>query len=64
MLEIFDDSGPWIAGIGRLINVSSVGVCFSSVKSFAKGEKIRGRLRLLKEGVLDINGHVIWSAKM
>jgi hypothetical protein len=63
VLELFDSSGQMIAGIGRLVNVSSVGVCFSCVKPLAQGEKIQGRLRLLKEGFLDIKGHVVWIRK-
>jgi hypothetical protein len=63
VLEILDESGRVIAGIGRLVNVSMVGACFSSTQSFAKGEEIRARLRLLREGVLKISGHVVWSRK-
>jgi hypothetical protein len=63
VLEIFDDSGHLIAVIGRLVNVSSVGLCFSSVRSMAIGAKIHARLRLLKEGKLDIEGRIVWVKK-
>jgi hypothetical protein len=63
VLELFDSSGQLMAGVGRLVDVSSVGICFSCVKPLAKGEKIQGRLRLLKEGFLDIKGHVVWVRK-
>jgi hypothetical protein len=63
VLEIFDTKGHVIAGIGRLVNFSMVGACFSSTEPFSKGAKINGRLRLLREGVLKISGHIVWSKK-
>lgn len=63
VLEIHDEAGKFIADIGRLVNVSIHGVCFSSIAPMAVGQKIQGRLRLLKEGILDIQGRVVWARK-
>jgi hypothetical protein len=63
VLEIFDQDGNLIVGIGKLINFSNVGVCFSSTKLLAKGEKLRARLRLLKEGTLEVSAHIVWTKK-
>lgn len=63
VLELFDESGQMIAGIGRLVNVSNVGVCFSTGTVLEKGQLIHGRLRLLKDGFLDISGRVVWLKK-
>lgn len=60
VLEIFDESGQLIAAIGRLVNVSSVGACFSSTHHFEKGQKLVARLRLLKEGRLNVTAKVVW----
>ena len=64
VLEIFDAEGHFIVGTGRLVNFSKVGVCFSSTKVLAKGERLGARLRLLKEGKLEISAHVVWVKKM
>ena len=63
VLEIFDASGRLIEVIGRLVDVSSVGLCFSSVRPMAVGDKIHARLRLLKEGNLAIEGRIVWTKK-
>ncbi len=63
VLEIFDTEGHLIVGVGRLVDFSNVGVRFSSTKVLAKGERLRARLRLLKEGVLEIAAHVVWVKK-
>lgn len=63
VMEIFDDSGNLLTSIGRLVDVSMVGACFSSTKTFTKGQTFRARLRLLKEGKLDVMARVVWSRK-
>jgi hypothetical protein len=63
VLEIYDHEGRFITGIGRLVNFSTVGVCFSSTKTLTKGERLRARVRLLKEGSLEVSAHVVWSKK-
>jgi PilZ domain-containing protein len=63
VLEIFDAEGNFILGIGRLINFSNVGVCFSSTKVLEKGQKLHARLRLLKEGALEVSARVVWVEK-
>ena len=63
VLEIVDRSGRVISAVGRLVNVSTVGVCFASTHSFKKGDKIHARVRLLREGRLNVNGHIVWTRK-
>ena len=63
VLEIFDTGGNLIIGIGRLINFSNVGVCFSSTKVLTKGQKVHARLRLVKEGALEVSARVVWTEK-
>lgn len=63
VLEIRDDSGRLMVGIGKLVDFSMVGACFTTAKHFDIGERINGRLRLLREGVLDITAHVVWSTR-
>ena len=64
VLEIYDDDGRYITGLGRLIDISSVGVRFSTTQVLHKGDRVRARLRLLKEGVLTIVAYVIWTKKL
>src|SRR5258706_2154813 len=63
ILEIFDTEGHLIVGIGRLVNYSNVGVCFSSTKILAKGDRLRARLRLLRDGTLEASARVVWVKK-
>ncbi|MBI4802218.1 MAG: PilZ domain-containing protein [Elusimicrobia bacterium] len=63
VLEIYDQSGRLIVGVGKLVDFSMVGACFFTTKRLADGERINARLRLLQEGVLDISAHVVWSRK-
>jgi len=63
VLEIYDESGHFITGIGRLVNFSKVGVCFSTAKPLVVGEKLRARLRLLNEGTLEVAARVVWARK-
>ena len=62
VLELYKE-GRLITGIGRLVDFSSVGVCFSTTSSLAVGDRLNARLRLLQEGVLDIEARVIWARK-
>ncbi len=64
VMEIYDDAGRHIVGLGRLIDFSSVGVRFSTPAVLHKGDRVRARLRLLKEGVLTIVAYVVWVKKM
>ncbi len=64
VLEIYDAEGRYITGLGRLVDFSSVGVRFSSTHVLHNGDRVRARLRLLKEGVLSIVAHVVWTKKL
>ena len=59
VLELFDAEGRLMAEALKLVDVSSLGASFSTTRLFAKGAKIRGRLRLLNFGVLEIEGRVV-----
>ena len=59
VVEIYDDGGRAIVEVGKLVDFSQVGACFSSPKSFAVGQKLRLRLRLLREGRLYISASVV-----
>lgn len=63
VLELFDAEGNLITGIGRLVDFSSTGVCFASNKTFWVGDRVTARLRLLREGVLEIDASIIWARK-
>jgi hypothetical protein len=59
VVEIYDESGDSIAEIAHLVDFSNVGACFSTPKSFKIGQKLRLRLRLLREGRLYIWAHIV-----
>ncbi len=59
MLEILDDPDPAASPTARLVDVSSTGVSFTTVRVFRRGELIRGRLRLLGAGILVFSGTVV-----
>jgi hypothetical protein len=59
VLELYDQEGRLTADALKLIDVSSVGASFSTTRAFAKGAKIRGRVRLLDVGVLEISGRIV-----
>ena len=63
VMEILDDDGRYVTGLARLIDFSTVGVRFSSTKVFHKGDRVRGRLRLLKEGAFNFIAYVMWTKK-
>jgi len=60
VIELFDGAGK-LRGTGRLFDFSKTGVSFYSAEAFAKGEKLKARLRLLGKGVLDVDGEVVWD---
>ncbi len=59
VLEIYDANGHFIEGVGRLVNFSNVGICFSSTKDLAKGARLRTKIRLLREGMMEIAAHIV-----
>ena len=63
MVEIYDESGNSIAEVARLVDFSSVGACFSTPKVFTVNQKLRLRLRLLREGRLYIWARIVWAKK-
>ena len=63
VLELYDEEGHFITGTGRLVNFSKVGVCLSTTKTLKTGERLRARLRLLREGTLEVSARVVWAHK-
>jgi hypothetical protein len=59
VLELFDEEGRLTDDVLTLIDVSSVGVSFSTTRAFDKGAIVRGRLRLLGVGALNVMGRVV-----
>lgn len=60
VIELFDGAGK-LKCTGRLSDFSKTGISFYSEKAFAKGEKMKARLRLLGKGVLDVAGEIVWA---
>lgn len=60
VIELFGDDAS-LKGTGRLVDYSKSGVSFTSEENFAKGDKLKARLRLLGKGVLDVHGEVVWA---
>jgi hypothetical protein len=63
VLEFFGKTGEDIVGAARLVNVSATGACFACTLEFKKGQSLKGRLRLLTEGVWDVTAHVRWKKR-
>ena len=60
-LELFDDVGREIEGAARLVDISAGGARFASTVTLARGRRIRGRLRLMRTGPLDVVGRIVWT---
>jgi hypothetical protein len=58
-LELLDDEGRLLAGAQRLIDVSALGLSFSTTRVFRKGAKIRGRIRIYERGAFEFEGRVV-----
>lgn len=59
LLEILGDADSIPEGVARLVDISSLGVSFTTTRVFAKGARIHARLRLMDAGVLEITGTVV-----
>jgi hypothetical protein len=62
VIEFFDSTGKLFAA-GRLVDFSTLGVCFSTTRLMLPGERLNARVRLLNKGVIKIAAHVVWSRK-
>jgi hypothetical protein len=63
-LEIFDASGHLIEAIGRVINISDLGACFSSTLELTQGQPVRARMKLPNADWLDVLGEIVWTRRM
>jgi len=59
VVEIYDEEGRAIAEVAHLVDFSEVGACFSTPKLFTLHQRLRLRLRLLREGRLYIWARVV-----
>ncbi|PIR19360.1 MAG: hypothetical protein COV48_02440 [Elusimicrobia bacterium CG11_big_fil_rev_8_21_14_0_20_64_6] len=59
VLEIFSDSDSMPVDVARLIDVSALGLSFTTTRVYAKGAPIHARMRLLNTGVLEIRGTIV-----
>lgn len=60
VLELYDASGRLLERSVRLVDVSATGARLTTTAVLRKGGEVRGRLRLLKEGVKEFGGRVLW----
>lgn len=59
-LELFNERGQLLpAEVQTLVDISDTGASFTSTREFAKGERIRGRVRRLGRPALDFTGRVV-----
>jgi hypothetical protein len=63
VVDLYDRTGRRLIGTGRLVNFSTVGACFSSTQLFKTGETLQAKVRLLKEGRLQVSGPIVWTRK-
>lgn len=59
VLELLDEAGRPREGALRLVDVSSTGASFTTTLVLTKGDLLRGRLRLLGAGVLEVVARVV-----
>lgn len=60
VMEVYNEDGKSVSWSGKLVNLSSGGVCFSAARELAMGEHILARLRVFGEGVKEIAGRIVW----
>lgn len=64
VLELADILGRPIDCVARLADVSRLGARFSSTSVLSEGQWVRARLRLLREGVLNVRGRIVWKRQL
>ena len=63
VLEIYDESGKFIAWTAQMVNFSMGGAAFSTTKLLDTGTYIHARIRILGKGVMEISGNVVWGRR-
>ncbi|MFI5360952.1 MAG: PilZ domain-containing protein [Elusimicrobiota bacterium] len=59
VLELYDECGRLSPSNARLVDFSAVGARIATPAAFAKGSRVRGRMRLLRDGALDMTGRIV-----
>lgn len=59
VLEFRDGEGRLTGETARLADFSARGARFSTPRAYAKGARVRGRIRLLERGVFEVTGRVV-----
>ena len=62
VIEILGAAGKLLDS-GRLVDYSNTGASFFSRKTMPQGAKLKLRVRLLEQGVLDISARIVWARK-
>lgn len=63
VLEVSDESGRLITGVVRMVDVSHVGASFTASETLQVGQRLRGRIKLLRRGPFDVSGTIVWAKK-
>jgi hypothetical protein len=63
VLELFGDDGQLIIGVGRLIDLSTVGARFETRKALQEGQNLRARFKLPKGPKVEMGARVVWRRK-
>lgn len=59
-LELFNEQGQLLpAAVQTLVDISDTGASFLSTRDFAKGARIRGRVRRFGRPPLDFTGRIV-----
>jgi hypothetical protein len=60
VLELYDSGGQLVAGVGRLLDLSTKGGRFESALRLKLGQPFRARLRFEDDRVLELDARVAW----
>src|SRR5437016_1873178 len=63
VMELYDNSGRLILGVGQLLDCSTVGACFASTTVLLAGAELRARIRSPGKKVVEIPARVVWTRR-
>ncbi|MBI4422441.1 MAG: PilZ domain-containing protein [Elusimicrobia bacterium] len=61
VLELFDGQGRQVEAVVRLVDYSVAGLRFATAAHLAPGDRVRACLSLMREGLLYVEGRVVWK---